>query len=177
MKRFRTALALLVLACGTKPTHPPDLVERELPGNQVIMPTVLPFITDPDLHDAGPNFVDGGLLCCPVQFALAATDESMAQVVFSSETFAMSRSNGIWTTTACVAPTTTVYFYQVGYPTDDDAGILWINRVNDAVPVSNVSTIAPEVNLFIGADAGTCQDLSTGIYGTVPDAGSTVSGR
>ncbi len=169
MKRLCTAAVLLVLACGSKPPPPPDVIERGLPGRDMVMPTVAPGPYF-DLDDAGFAPADGGL-CCPVQFALAASDERSARLVFPSATFDMTRAPGAWTTTACVPPTDTVYFFEIGYPTDDDAGTLWVNRVNDAVTVSRTTGFAPEVNLFLGADGGTCAGLDTAIYATVPDAG------
>ncbi|MBL9037674.1 MAG: hypothetical protein JNG84_04070 [Archangium sp.] len=165
----RALVALLVLVgCGSPP-KPPETITRGLPSNE-FEPQVGPkerLVLD----DGGSAFVDGG--CCFIPFALRSMPgELSAAVVFPGESFDMQVDDaGVWRTVACVEPRADVYFYRTGYPTDDDAGVLLVDRVNEALPTVDDSNVAPRVNVFDVADAGVCESISTGLYSTLPDAG------
>lgn len=162
-------LSLLVVAACGAPKPPPDPLTRQVP----VPPAVDPIVADasvPDFRDAGIDLVDGG--CCVVPFALSAQAGEVAAVLrFRAGSFAMALDGGVWRVDACVEPTATAYYYLAGYPADDDAGTVWLDRVNDAVPTSYVSTVAPAVNLFDAPEAATCETLDAGVHALVPDAG------
>lgn len=158
----------VVVACGA-PKPPPDPLTREVP----VTPVVDPIVADasvPDYRDAGVDLLDGG--CCVVPFALAAqAGEVAAMLRFRAGSFDMVLDGGVWRVDACVEPAATEYYYLGGYPADDDAGTVWLDRVNDAVPTSYTSSVAPVVNLFDAPASATCDTLDAGVHAQVPDAG------
>ncbi len=161
-------LGLLAVACGD-PKPPPDLITRPLPADPVVDP-ITADASVPDFRDAGVIIVDGG--CCVVPFALAAQEGEVAAVLrFRAGAFDMALDGGVWRVDACVEPSATDYYYLAGYPADDDAGTVWLDRVNDAVPTSYTSSVAPVVNVFDVEDEATCSSLDAGVHALVPDAG------
>ena len=142
--------ALMVVAgCGGEtPNH--DWLTRTVPTKTVVEPTVAET-EYPDYTDGGAVVLDGG--CCNISFALAAQPgEVAATLLFQSDSFAMALDGGVWRVDACVAPDPNVYYYQAAYPADDDAGVVWVDRVNDAAPESYSSSVASVVNVFDGRD-------------------------
>ncbi len=170
-------LALLMLAltaCAPAPTPAPDLITRPAPTPGVIDPapsTSMGNIDAPSKDLDGSAHFDPD--CCAVAFAVPAADlELEATLVFGAQRFAMSRPDGgAWLVTACVPFSPRDYFFEVGLPTDDDAGVFIDARVNTAVPTSNASTLAPVVNRFEIGDAGTCAGFDATAYAALPDAG------
>lgn len=158
-------LTLVALACGGPPPAP-EVVTRAIPPN----PAVDPLVGDasvPDFSDAGTAELDAG--CCVVAFALAALDGEVAAVLqFRSATHAMELDGGVWRVSACVEPAPNVYSYQTAWSAADDAGLVWLDRVNDAVPTSSGSSAA---NVFDAPANATCATLDASVHGEVPDAG------
>ena len=48
----------------------------------------------------------------------------------------MSMSDGAWRADACLPLEDNFYYFNAGYPTDDDAGVLWVPRINPQAPSS-----------------------------------------
>ena len=182
MKALWAGLALTLVACGGKPSAPPELLLRELPANPKIAPIVAP---EPGEFDGGEAFfLDGG--CCTLPFALSALDgEVAAALVFQGLRYPMVKSNNAWRMEACVPLVPADFYYQVALLGDDDAGVLWVDRVNEAVAVSYNSTVGPMVNVFTVPDAGTCATFDSSPYNQLPgmtdgganDAGHTDAGN
>ncbi len=154
--------------CGEDPTAP-EVIRRDAPGRDDADPVVA-TTSYTDYSDAGLTVLDGG--CCLVAFVLPQTvGEAAAQLVFRSDVFAMSLDGGIWSVSSCVQPEPTYYYYQVGYPADEDAGMLWVERVNDGAPTSQSTSVAPEVNVFDAPAGATCATLDAGAHSQLRDAG------
>ncbi len=163
----RLALVLL-MACGSAPKQP-DLLTRELPNNPV-----KPIVAEsgpPLQFDGGGGFVDAG--CCELPFALRALDgELTARLVFPADEYAMLLDDaGVWRVNACVNTRADIFYFKVGLLTDDENGILEVDRVNPTLPTDSTSTVAPLVNVFGGADGGVCSAIDAVLYSTLPDAG------
>lgn len=159
---------LLLTACGD-PEKPPEVIQRELPTDKV-----KPIIAEAPYQD--PLAQGGGLLdagCCTVSFALSSSEpELSARIVFPHQQYPMDRDDGgIWRGVACLDPRPEVFYFQVGLLADDDAGILYVDRVNEALPVDTSGGFAPAVNRFEGADGGVCAGIDAARYVTLPDAG------
>lgn len=159
---------VLLVACGNTPKDP-EVIVRELPARQV-SPTVVdtPYV---DPLDAGGGVLDAG--CCLVPFALTSTlDEITARIVFPNQTYPMDRDDaGVWRGAACLPPRPEYFYFQVGFLADDDAGVLFLDRVNESLPVETSGGFAPAVNLFEGGDGGVCSGVDLTRYVTLPDGG------
>lgn len=169
MSRGALAVLLALTACGSGAPKTPELLQRELPSGKVEpVKSNQPYV---DPLDAGGGFVDAG--CCNVQFALrASAGEIDARLVFADQSYPMDQSDaGIWQGTACRQPKPDRFYFQVGFYADDDAGILYVDRVNNALPVDLGGAVAPEVNVFEVADGGVCASIDAPRYVSLPDAG------
>jgi hypothetical protein len=178
MAAMAAVAALFASACGSKPAAPPDVITRDAPGREPVKP-VDSTDEDPYSIDAGASLaVDSG--CCTVPFALAAREgEAVAQLLFGIATYPMTKVDSTWRVEACVPLATTTYFFQGGYLADDDAGVLWVDRVNDSVPVSLMNTSIAEVNVFDVGEATTCSRFDGGVHGSTwfeTDAGFADAG-
>ena len=183
MKRHLIACAFAMVACAKPAEVAPELVKRGLPtqpdGTPIQAAPGGETFFDPD---AGSTILDTG--CCTVSFALVAhPGEVAASLLFQSERFDMANDGGIWQVNACVELSHNVYSYQTGYTSDDpqsDAGLVWVDRVNDAVPEDFTSSVASVVDVFDVPDAAVCGMVDLGIHGRVParnaDAGDLASG-
>ena len=169
MNRLALAVGVVVgLACGVTPKQP-ELLSRELPNNPV-----KPIVAEPQTphqFDGGGGFVDAG--CCELPFALRALEgEQSARLMFPSDEYAMLLDDaGVWRVNACVNPRADVFYFKVGLLTDDQSGILEVDRVNPTLPTDSTSSVAPLVNVFVGADGGVCASIDGAWYSTLPDAG------
>lgn len=170
MKRVSLLLPLALLACGSSPKAP-DPITRPADSQGPITPvTSNPAPIDP--LDAGVGVFDAG--CCTVPFALPAHDgETQARLTFpAAGPFDMYEDDaGVWRIDACVPLVGDVFVFQVGFPTDDDAGVLWLDRVNDTIPTSTASSLSETVNVFSIGDGGACTDIDPSAYDQLPDAG------
>lgn len=175
--RFASVLGavLLVLvaalaACGSAPKDP-DLIKRDLPVGQVD-PKSGQFVPS-DVLSSGGGFVDAG--CCMVRFALPRVgDQVAARLVFPNAAYPMDDFDaGYWSGVACLPPTINYFYFEVGYaPDDPDAGdLLYVEAVNDALPVQQGTPFASEVNVFDAPDGGVCGGIDAQRYLTLPDAG------
>ncbi|MDP2274325.1 MAG: hypothetical protein Q8N23_04500 [Archangium sp.] len=172
MRRVLLASALAWVACGPTIPPAPDLIQRPAPSPGVVMgqttPTDDPTQRPPPVEEA--VLADAG--CCTVFGLSAAPGEVAAQLVIDGSRVPMeSNDAGVWFATRCVGPASFEYYFEVGYPADDDAGVVWVDRINEAVPASNDSLLAPAVNLFAFPDGGTCEQFDVAPYAAVPDAG------
>lgn len=173
MSRLPLSLAVLIVAvgCGGKPKAP-DLEQRDLPQNPMVNPVVDQGPGLPDLSDGGVSLVDAG--CCVVPFALRSNEGEVAAYLYFPPLgdVAMGKDDaGVWRVNACVPLASDVYVYHVAYPTDDDAGVLLVDRVNDAVPTQFGGGVASEANVFDVGDGGTCGGFDGGIHSSLPDGG------
>ncbi len=171
MRASLVVVSVVAVAAGcTKPAPAPDLVKRDAVAADSTTTRV-------GARNDEPVFVDGGVpadagLCCVVRFALRQeVDEVGARVVLGSQLFPMGADGGVWWVDACAPLRSDVYLYEVAFPTDDDAGVLWFERVNEGAPTSSVSSVAPVVNVFDSGDAGSCQALDARVHASLPDAG------
>lgn len=173
MRRLALVLVTLALAgCGGKPKAP-DIVERQLPGSAMVAPVVSALPAVADFADAGQTIVMG--VCCVVPFALTRRSGEVSASVYvpSLGDVAMAQDDaGVWRVKACLPLASDVYVFHVGYPADDeDGGVLLVDRVNDALPTQYGGGVGPVVNVFAVGDAGSCNDLDTRPYSTLPDGG------
>lgn len=162
---------LLLAACGGDPQPPPELLQRG---------TVSPGEIDPLVADGGWEVVlsgDAGTEvtgdCCVLPFALAREEgEVSAELVFPSMRYAMGAADGgAWQVEACVELVPGAYYYRTALAADDDAGVLWVNRVNPAVPTEASTAVLGQVNVFDVPDGGTCESFDGALHATIPDAG------
>ncbi|MBX7097153.1 MAG: hypothetical protein K1X89_05545 [Myxococcaceae bacterium] len=163
-------LASALLACGGSPKAP-DLITRDLPAGEVGPNVTKVMPTDP--LAAGGGFLDAG--CCVVRFALPhETDQVDARLVLPTGKYPMDDFDaGYWSGIACLPPSANYFYFEVGYPTDDlDSGtLLYVERVNDALPVQTGTPYADQVNVFEAPDGGVCGGIDAAKYLSLPDAG------
>lgn len=171
---FVTLGVAAVAACGGGAEPLPDVIERKTTSPGEIDPIVAEedvFHVDPD-GGPGQQGVDGN--CCVVPFALSQEEgEAAAALLIHAKRYAMGVADGGgWYVDACVALVSDEYRFEVALPTDDDAGVLWVERTNSAVPTSTSATSPSSVNLFEVPDGGTCETFDGGRYAALPDGGS-----
>lgn len=192
MKWLKASLVGLTIgaiggACGgASEGPPPDVIQRRTVGPGVVdpvsekEPVFVPF--EPEEIERG----DAG--CCVVPFALAALEgEVAAELVLPDGRREMSRPDGgAWQVDACLELTSAHFYFQVAVPTDDDAGVLWMDRVNPAVASTDDSPYAERVNLLDVPNGGVCESFDGSPYARLPgdegvdgggmDAGSADAG-
>ena len=171
MKRIVMGAALWLVACGSTPPAP-DLIRRPTESPGAVTPMTTPE-DNPDTHEPpqiDPQLADAG--CC-VTFALShEADEVDARLIIDGRTLPMEDADaGSWSVGRCIGPGAREFYFEVAYATDDDAGVLWVQRINDAVSSSTDSALAPAVNLFDFPDGGSCEGFDGTAYASLPDGG------